>query len=96
MSKPAGGLTCQMVQGRHMHVWMIGTQTHLNELLATIGDREVLQVQVLAAHGALVTLHLRRCTRHCFCRPGLHVQQRGMLVLDSNSSQSADSGCHYP
>jgi len=42
-------------------------------------------MQVLAAHGALITLHLRRGTCHCFCRTGLHVQQQAILVLDSDS-----------
>lgn len=64
-----------------MHLWIIGT-TNLNELLSAVGDREVLQMQILAAHGALVALHLRRCTCHCLCRPGLHAQQ-GSLVLGS-------------
>lgn len=44
---------------------------HLDQLLATVGHREVLQVQILAAHGPLVALHLRRRTRHSFCRPCL-------------------------
>jgi len=87
MSKIAGSFACQKVQARDMHVWMTGT-THLDELLSTVSDREVLQMQVLAAHGALITLHLRRGTCHCFCRTGLHVQQQGILVLDSDSLPS--------
>ena len=44
--------------------------------LGTIGHREVLQVQVLAAHGALVALHLRSGTCHCLCCPCLaHITQ---------------------
>lgn len=70
---------------------VIDAAAHLYELLATIGDREVLQVQILTAHGALVALHLWRCTRHSFCRSCLQ-SNLGITIcvadFDWNSTHS--------